>query len=223
MRRTLRIALALWAGLFAPACGGEPDAPPSPTDSDTSASAGAFRGRELFEAPAAPDFTLTDQHGRPFRLSDRRGSLVLLFFGFVHCPDACPATLSTWNRVEEALGERAGRVCFAFVTVDPKRDTPERLARHLGAFGEDFLGLTGTEAALEKVFDAYSVRRERIEIDADDEGMGYVIDHTTRTLLIDAEGRMRVEHDFRARPDDIAADLLRLLAGLPAGGIGLER
>ncbi|MDP6540068.1 MAG: SCO family protein [Planctomycetota bacterium] len=211
MKRALPIALAAWILSAAGACGGEPAGAGAHVDADAPARAGAFRGRELFDAPAAPEFTLSDQHGRRFRLADHRGSVVLLFFGFVHCPDACPATLSSWGSVQQSLGERVGRVSFAFVTVDPQRDTPERLARHLAVFGEGFLGLSGTEAELAKVFDAYSVRRERVPIDADEAGMGYVVDHTTRTLLIDAEGRMRVEHDFRSRPADIAADLIRLL------------
>jgi protein SCO1/2 len=204
-----RIVLGCWAGWAAVGCGSETDGPPPP---DAAGIPAAFRGRELFDAPPGADFTLTDQHGEPFCLADRRGAPLLLFFGFVHCPQACPATLSGWSRVRSLLGERGERVCFAFVTVDPRRDTPERLARHLEAFGVSFLGLTGSDAELEAVYDAYGIRHERVDVDPDDQSLGYVIDHTTRTLLIDARGRLRVEHDFRARPEDIAADLLRLLA-----------
>jgi len=91
----------------------------------------SFRGTVLDPPQAVQDFTLTDQNGQPFRLSDQKGNVVLLLFGYTFCPDVCPTTLGTWKRVYEALGADAKNVRFVFVTVDPDCDKPERLKQHV--------------------------------------------------------------------------------------------
>ncbi len=102
-----------------------------------------FYGMLRPEGGPREDFTLTDQYGEPYRLADQRGKIVLLFFGYAHCPDVCPVTLSNWARVEEALAAETD-VEFVFVTVDPERDTVERLREHLEIFS---LILVFTEGA----------------------------------------------------------------------------
>src|SRR5690606_29497431 len=94
----------------------------------------ALHGRLLEPLRAAPALVLTDQRGEPFRLSDHRGRALLLFFGYTTCPDVCPATLGTFSQVRRALGADADRVEFLFVTVDPERDTPDRLREYLSHF-----------------------------------------------------------------------------------------
>jgi len=202
------VASAMWlllASLVCPAC-----APAQPTPSP-------FRGTAYTEPLAlSKDFVLTDHDGRPFRLADHRGRTVLLFFGFVHCPDVCPVTLSTWGRVQAALGDARDRVEFVFVTVDPGRDTPESLRKHLAIFGRDFHGLTGSPAELAAVYEDYGIFQERVPITTS--AGGYVVDHSTRMLLIDAAGRLRLRYEFDADPDDIVHDIRRLLDEAPGKG-----
>jgi len=189
-------APAFWAAfaLLLAGCGQEPDEPGSSAGSTAAA----------WNAPA-PDFTLTDQRGRPFRLSDERGRPVMLFFGYAHCPDVCPTALSTWTRVEERLGERAAEVTFALVTVDPERDTAERMARHLAVFSPRFRGLRGTEEELEPVWAAYGIAHEKIPLPGG--GGGYVVDHSSSMFLIGPDGRLERTFDFRTQPGSIALAL----------------
>ena len=169
----------------------------------------SFRGTVLSTPVPAPDFTLTDQHGRPFRLSDQRGRVVLLFFGYTHCPDVCPTTLATWKQVYDALGTEAQRVRFVFITVDPERDTPERLRAHVALFNPDFIGLTGPPEVLEAVYQAYGVYREK---DASAKtALGYLVNHTASTLLIDPQGRWRLRFSFGTPAEDIVHDVRVLL------------
>ncbi len=155
------------------------------------------------------DFTLTDQYGEPYRLADQRGKIVLLFFGYAHCPDVCPVTLSNWARVEEALAAETD-VEFVFVTVDPERDTVERLREHLEIFSDRFRGLTGTEEQVTPVYENFGIFHEKVSISGS--VMGYVVDHTTVMLLLDREGRVRLTFPFDADPDEIVHDVKRLLA-----------
>lgn len=128
-------------------------------------------------APAA-DFTLTDQDGRPFRLSDQRGNVVLLFFGYTNCPDVCPTTLAIWKQVQRALSPDADRVRFVFITVDPERDTAERIKDHLAIFSPDFIGLSGTPDELSAIYQAYGIYHEKGE--AQGSAAGYLVTHRPR-------------------------------------------
>jgi protein SCO1 len=180
-------------------CGAEP-APPGALP------AGRVAGTRAFPAP---DFALSDQHGRTFRLSEQRGRPVLLFFGYAYCPDVCPAVLSTWAAVQSQLGDRSEEVTFAFVTVDPERDTPERLAAHLAVFGSSLRGLGGTPEELEPVYAAYGIAHEKTAIAPGSEG--YVVDHTSHMFLVDQEGAIVRTFGFQARAQDITRRLQRLL------------
>ncbi len=172
-------------------------------------SAPSFRGTELNPPPPAPDFTLTDQHGNSFRLSDQQGQVVLLFFGYTHCPDVCPTTLARWKQVHDALGDDAERVRFVFITVDPERDTPERLQQHLAVFSPDFIGLTGTPDKLEPVYTAYSIYHEKAEAPAS--AVGYLVNHSSSVLVVDPQGRWRLAYSFGTVPEDIVHDVRELL------------
>jgi protein SCO1/2 len=107
----------------------------------------------------APDFTLTDQDSHPFTLSGERGRPVVLFFGYTHCPDACPTTLAHLARaVRNPAVPRDVRI--AFITVDPQRDSPQTLKRYVRLFNSAFVGLTGTLRALDPVYSACHTWRE---------------------------------------------------------------
>ena len=168
-----------------------------------------FYGTTRVEVGPPEDFTLTDQYGKPYRLADHRGKVVLLFFGYAHCPDVCPVTLSNWARVEEALAAEAD-VEFVFVTVDPERDTVERLRDHLEIFSDNFRGLTGTEEQVIPVYESFGIYREKVPISSS--AMGYVVDHSTVMLLLDRNGQVRLTFPFDADPDEIVHDVRRLLA-----------
>jgi len=176
---------------------------------DASGPAHLFRGMEVFDAPEADDFVLTDQLGQSFSLADHRGRVVLLYFGYIHCPDMCPATLSIWTDLKEQLSDDAANVSFVFVTVDPSRDSPERLKGLLSVFGDHITGLTGTPEELEPVYEAFDVHREQLAVG--ESGEGYLMDHGLDTLLIDRRGRPRVSFRFGTAAEDMVDDVRWLL------------
>ena len=185
---------SLLAGLILTACA---EAPPS------------FKGTEIDPPLPASDFTLTDQNGRPFRLSERQSDLTLLFFGYAGCPDVCPTTLAVWNQVYESLGDEAGRVRFILVTVDPERDTPERMKQYLAVFNPDFIGLTGTPDELETIYETYGIYREK---DTESEtAAGYLVSHTGSAYVLDARLQRILLHRFGTPAEDIVHDLRQLL------------
>jgi protein SCO1/2 len=142
-------------------------------------------------APAyetAPDFTLVAQDGRSFALSQQRGRPVVLFFGYAHCSDVCPMTLATLARTIRS-GQLDDTVRVAFVTVDPRRDTPPVLKRFVRLFDPHFIGLTGSRRQLDSVFDAYHVWNR--EIPAARGSDGYEMAHSTAVYFIDRNGRLR--------------------------------
>lgn len=169
-----------------------------------------FYGGVLDPPRPAPDFTLTDQHGETFRLSDHRGDLVVLFFGYTTCPDVCPGTLAQYRRVKEALGEDADRVEFVFVTVDPERDTQERLAEYIALFDPEFHGLWADRATLEEVWRLYGVYVEPVE--APESGAGYLVNHTSLSYVIDPRGNLRLAHFYGMPNEQVVHDLKLLLS-----------
>jgi len=167
----------------------------------------------LIDPPAmAPDISLVDQDGSPFHLEDQRGKLVLVFFGYTHCPDVCPITLSEFKQVKAALGEQAGQVEFVFITVDPQRDTPERIQGYLKNFDPEFTGLTGTERQLAEVWKAYGVYQQRQDSGS---AAGYLVDHSARTYLIDRQGQWRLNYPFGMGSDKMIRDVEHILKEQP--------
>ena len=153
------------------------------------ACAPSFDGTAL-PARAAPQFVLTDQTGHPWSLAAARGTTLALYFGYTHCPDDCPLTLEKLSRAIAALGATA-HCEIVFVTVDPARDTPARLAAYLRHFhGATIVGLTGSPAALARVAAAYHVWSQRLPGKGD-----YQFAHASPVYLIDGNGMLRVLHD----------------------------
>lgn len=169
----------------------------------------SFRGTTYAEPyPVASEIELTQANGDSFRLSDLRGKLVMLFFGYTSCPDVCPTTLAELKQALEKLGDRADQVQVLFVTVDPQRDTPERLQEYVNHFNPSFIGLSGSESELAKVWQQYGVVREVVESKS---AMGYMVNHTARVTLIDRQGNLRVSFPFGTPVEDIVHDLKLLL------------
>ncbi len=140
------------------------------------------------------DFVLQAHDGSAFDLAAHRGEVFLLFFGYTHCPDFCPTTLSLLAQVSERLGDRAARVVTLFISIDPERDEPERLGEYLGYFGVRAIGLTGTVDEIDAVVAAYAGQYE-VASEPNEEP---VLGHSTYTYLIDGEGLVR----YTFRPDD---------------------
>ena len=170
----------------------------------------SFRGTTYGEPyPIASDFELVRDNGASFQLSEQRGDIVLLFFGYTSCPDVCPITLAELNRALEKLkSDDADRVQVVFVTVDPERDTPERVQEYVNHFNSNFVGLSGTETELAKVWNGYGVYREVVEGTS---AAGYLVNHTARVTLIDGDGNLRVSFAFETPVDDIFHDLKLIL------------
>ncbi|HEU4742447.1 MAG TPA: SCO family protein [Meiothermus sp.] len=147
-------------------------------------------GTPLLNPRLAYDFNLTDNKGEPFRLSSQRGKVVLLFFGFVNCPDVCPTTLLELQKVYQALTpqERA-RVQVILISVDPDRDTPAVLDKYVTFFNPSFIGLTGTPQQIAEVAKPYGVFYQKSAIKSAKE---YNVDHTASTYLIDPKGQLRL-------------------------------
>jgi len=155
------------------------------------------------------DFSLTQPAGPPARLADYRGRVVLLSFGFTHCPDVCPATLARLASVHDLLGEDAEEIQVLFVSFDPERDTPEHMARYLEFFDESFVGISGPVAELRELATRYRVVFERVE---GEEAGDYTYAHTNRFYLIDRAGRVRKLYRPSADPAAIAEEVRHLLA-----------
>lgn len=169
-----------------------------------------FRGTTYVEPyPPAAEFVLERSGGTSFQLSEMRGRIVLLFFGYTSCPDICPTTLAELNQAMGKLkAEEAERVQVLFVTVDPERDTPERAQEYVNHFNPGFIGLGGTEEQLTKVWSDYGVFREIVEGTS---ALGYIVNHTARVTLIDGNGNMRVSFGFDTPVDNIVHDLKLIL------------
>ena len=169
----------------------------------------AFHGISFQDPAKAPDFSLVDQNYQTVSLKDFRGKIVLLFFGFTNCPDACPATLGTWAKVHDLLGEKAEHVRFIMITVDPERDTPARLAKHLSLFNPEFIGLSGSIEELEHLAQDYNAYFQKVDVGS---AAGYLVNHTTLTYVIDLNGDLVLAHrSYEIRPQDLSEDLEYLL------------
>ena len=169
----------------------------------------SFRGTTYAEPyPVAPEIELTRATGTGFRLSEMRGKVVVLFFGYTSCPDVCPTTLAELKQALEKLGNQADQVQVLFVTVDPLRDTPERVQEYVNHFNPDFIGLSGSESELAKVWNDYGVFRQVVQ---NTSAAGNDVDHTARVTLIDRQGNLRVSFPSDTPVEAIVHDLNLLL------------
>jgi protein SCO1/2 len=169
-----------------------------------------FHGSAIDPPIAASNFTLTDQNSRPFQLSDQRGKIVVMFFGYTNCPDICPTTLVQFKQARAQLGSQADRVRFVFVTVDPDRDSVDKMKTYLGAIDPGIVGLTGSQAELESVWKAYGVYRQKEPGQSADD-YADLIEHSGRVYLIDAQGNLHLTYPFGLTADDVAQDIKYLL------------
>jgi protein SCO1/2 len=160
----------------------------------------------------APDFALTDENGQPFKLSDLRGKWILLAYGYTHCPDVCPLTLSRLRDVKKTIDANGDRVQVVFVTIDPERDTPDIMQKYVSHFDQQFdqkfKGLSGTPPEIAQAAKAYNVKYEKKDSTS---ASGYSMAHTAEVYLIDPQFNWRMTFPFGVKAEEIAADLQYLM------------
>ena len=169
----------------------------------------AFNSTDITGAEFAGGFSLVDHQGQARQLGDFRGKVVVLFFGFTHCPDVCPTTLAEFNAVLDRLEQAAAeRVQVLFVTVDPERDTQEVLSGYVTAFNPAFIGLTGTPEQIADVAREFRIIYKKV--DGTRPGT-YSVDHSAGTYIFDTEGRVRLYARYGQDQQSLAEDIERLL------------
>ncbi len=166
-----------------------------------------FHGTVIQSPEASFDFTLTSSKG-DVSLSDYRGKLVLMYFGYTFCPDICPATLANVGQALRDLGSQADDIQVIMVSLDPERDTPEKLSDYVDQFHPTFIGITGTKEQLDEVASLYGIFYQKAD---GSDATGYLIDHTATLLVLDREGYLKLVFPFGVTSKEIADDLKYML------------
>lgn len=172
------------------------------------AAAPGFRGIDLTGAPYGRNFRLTDADGRERTLADYKGKAVLMYFGFVQCPDVCPTALIRAAKVKQLLGADGDKLQVIFITVDPERDTPEVIKAYTAAFDPSFIGLYGDAKRTRETADEFKVYYKQVPT-----GSSYTMDHSALSYAFDPQGRLRLALRHEQTAEDYAHDLRQLLAG----------
>ena len=167
-----------------------------------------FHGSVIEPPQPAPLISLPASDGSTFNLADQNGKLFLLFFGYTSCPDVCPTTLSDMRQVLAGLGDRAKSVQVVFITVDPQRDTADKLKRYLSVFGSSFVGLSGSIDQMEPVWKEYGVYRQIQPVGTTE---NYTVDHSAFIYVIDTKNQLRMTYPFGTDVDFIIKDISFLL------------
>ena len=192
------VATLLWAltAAFLGGCGDRPQAP-------------RFKLTDISGVDFGKALNLTDHNGKPRTLADFRGRVVMVFFGFTHCPDACPTTLAEMAQVVKELGRDGDRVQVLFVTVDPERDTQQVLSQYVPSFNPGFLGLYGDAGATARAAREFKVYYQKQPV----KDGGYSVDHSAGTYILDREGRLRLFAQHGAGAPAMLHDI-RILLGV---------
>ncbi len=217
---------ALWAAsplvlaVLLGACDGQPAAtggaaPGVAVDSAAADEATGLRAEPARPERPAPALALTDQSGRDWSLDQGRGKVLLLFFGYTHCPDYCPQTLAAIGQAQRDLGPEAERLQVVMVSADPERDQPEVLSRYLEDQQPGSIGLTGEVAAVSAMAAAFGAEFHKDPVRQAGGAPGiagaYTVTHTGRLYLIDPHGQIRGSYLGALSPDDVAQDVRALL------------
>ena len=190
-----RISLLLFLAVALAACGRSPSAP-------------SFRATDVTGAEFGKELQLTDFNGQRRQLSDFRGKAVVVFFGYTHCPDVCPTTLSTLAAAIKKLGPDGDKVQVLIITADPERDTAEVLKQYVTAFNPTFLGLRGSVEETAKVAKEFKVI---VQKNAGADPNNYTVDHSSGTYIYDPAGKLRLYVGYGQDADVFAHDIGLLL------------
>jgi len=191
----MKFLVAMVVSALLAGCGGDAQQATKFTLTDVT---GAGFGKEL---------NLTDHNGKPRTLADFRGKVVTVFFGFTHCPDACPTTLAEMAQVMKDLGPDAERLQVLFVTVDPERDTPQVLKQYVPSFHPSFLGLYGDLESTARTAKEFKVFYQKQPV----KNGAYSVDHSAGTFILDREGKLRLFAQYGQGPSALVHDIRILL------------
>lgn len=148
-----------------------------------------------------------DQNGDPFSFEDFEGKTIFVYFGYTNCPDACPATLAEWMEVKAVLGDKADDVVFVMISVDPERDTPERLKEWMSFWDSSFYGVSMSVEDTKAMTELWGITANKREGGSQS---GYLVDHDVATYVISPQGQLLLTYPLGFAPEDIAADILHL-------------
>ena len=167
-----------------------------------------FVGTDITGADFAKTLTLTDHNGKLRSMTEFKGKVVVLFFGYTHCPDVCPTTMSDLKQTMKLLGEKSNLVQVLFVTVDPQRDTQEVLAKFVPSFDKRFIGLYGSLQETAETLGNFKIFYSKVEgkTPAD-----YSIDHSAGMYIFDKSGKVRVYMGYGQKPAEMTSDISKLL------------
>ncbi len=168
----------------------------------------SFVGTDISSIHMNTAFKLRDFNGATKSLDDFKGKVVVLFFGFTHCPDICPTTMIDLKKTMILLKGKASEVQVIFITLDPSRDTPEVLKKFIPTFNGSFIGLTGSEDDINKVTSQFKIFYQKVN---DGSKAGYTIDHSAGLYVIDKSGSIKLHIRNSQTPEDMASDLARLI------------
>ena len=167
-----------------------------------------FNATDITGADFGNTLHLTDHTGKSRTLNDFKGKVVVLFFGYMHCPDVCPTTLHDMKKTMKLLGVHTNEAQVLFVTLDPERDTQPLLAQFVTAFDPSFIGLYGTKEQTATVLKDFKIFAAKVESKG---RSGYTIDHSAGMYVFDKTGKIRLYVDYGTKPDLIAGDVQKLL------------
>ena len=170
--------------------------------------ADAFNATDITGAEFAKALSLTDHTGKRRNLSDFKGKVVALFFGYTHCPDVCPTTMFDLKNAMKLLDDKSNQVQVLFVTVDPERDTQAVLAQFVPAFDQRFIGLRGSLQETAETLGSFKVFYSKIEGKSKDD---YTVDHSAGIYVFDKKGNVRLYMNYGEKSADMASDISKLL------------
>lgn len=197
LRRTLLLAAA--SAVFLGAC----------SDKPADATASGFSGIDITGADYAKGFTLTDHNGQTRSLSDFKGQVVVIFFGFTQCPDVCPTSMGELAEARRLLGPQGDKLQGLFISIDPERDTPEIMKAYMASFDPSFLALYAAPDQLPELAKSFKVYYKKVDGKTP---TSYTMDHSAGSYVYDTQGRVRLYHRYGSGAPALAGDVKKLLA-----------
>ena len=169
-----------------------------------------FENTDITGKNIGGEFALADCYGAQAKLGNFQGKVVILFFGYTSCPDICPTALTKFTQLLQQPGISPDNVQVIFISLDPARDSPERLCEYTHWFHPSFIGLTGDSATINEIAAKFRVTSIKKEIAGE---MGYVLDHSAGAYVFGPDGRIRLYLAENAWIEAITSDIRRLIAG----------
>lgn len=166
-----------------------------------------FNGSDISNANLNSSFELLSHTGEIKKITDFKGSVVAIFFGFTHCPDICPTSMQELKFIKESLGKQSDKLQVIFITLDPERDNQSLLNSYVPSFDKSFIGLTGSQEDINRIASQYKIFHMKVG-----EGDSYTIDHSSGIYIIDKDGKIRVRHPYGSKVESIIEDIQHLIS-----------